>query len=62
MKVDWMALLTVAGATLLTSLAVSVLFVVGIRALSSGSKAGAAASFGACGAVVLYGLYLIVAG
>lgn len=62
MKIDWMALLTVFGATLITSLGVVVLFVLGIRALSSGSKPGAVVSFGACSAVVLYGLYLIVGG
>ncbi|TWP47914.1 hypothetical protein FKR81_29990 [Lentzea tibetensis] len=62
MSINWMALLTVFAATLITSLGVVVLFVLGIRALSAGSKPAAVASFGACSAVVLYGLYLIVGG
>ncbi|GLZ30740.1 hypothetical protein Lesp02_29290 [Lentzea sp. NBRC 105346] len=61
MKINWMALLTVFGATLLTTLAVVVLFVIGIRALSADRKPVAYASFGGCSAVVLFGLYLIVA-
>ena len=60
MKIDWMALLTVFGATLLTTLAVVVLFVVGIRELTAERKPSAYASFGTCAAVVLFGLYLIV--
>ena len=57
-----MALLTVFGATLITTVAVVVLFVLGIRALSAGKKPVAFASWGGCTAVVVYGLYLIVAG
>lgn len=60
MKVDFTALLTVFGATLLTTLVVVTLFVAGIRALSVDKKAPAYASFAGCVAVVLYGLSLIV--
>jgi len=60
MKVDWMALVQVFGATLLTTILVVTLFVVGIRSLSGDKKAPAYASFAGCVAVVLYGLSLIV--
>ena len=60
MTVNWVALLQVFGATLLATLLVVTLFVLGIRALSSDQKAGAYASFAGCVAVVLYGLSLIV--
>lgn len=58
--IKWEALLQVFGATLLVTLLVVTLFVVGIRALSGGKKAGAYASFAGCVAVVLYALSLIV--
>ncbi|MEU7482060.1 hypothetical protein AB0A63_39245 [Lentzea sp. NPDC042327] len=60
MTVNWVALLQVFGATLLVTVLVVTLFVVGIRALSGNRKAGAYASFAGCVAVVLYGLSLIV--
>ena len=60
MTVNWTALLTVFAATLLATVLVVTLFVVGIRALSGGQKAGAYASFAGCVAVVAYGLSLIV--
>ncbi|MFD4676602.1 hypothetical protein ACFWNN_43255 [Lentzea sp. NPDC058450] len=60
MKVDWMALVQVFGATLLTTILVVTLFVVGIRSLSGDRKVPAYASFAGCVAVVLYGLSLIV--
>ncbi|MCX2950785.1 hypothetical protein ACFWN2_21095 [Lentzea sp. NPDC058436] len=60
MKVDWTALLQVFGATLLVTVLVVTLFVVGIRALSGDKKVPAYASFAGCVAVVLYGLSLIV--
>ncbi|MFD9698303.1 hypothetical protein [Lentzea sp. NPDC059081] len=60
MKVDWMALLQVFGATLLATVLVVTLFVVGIRALSGDRKVPAYASFAGCVVVVLYGLSLIV--
>lgn len=60
MKVDVTALLTVFGATLLVTLLVVTLFVLGIRALSNNSKAAAVASFAGCVAAVGYGLFLII--
>ncbi|MEU3646138.1 hypothetical protein AB0E59_22335 [Lentzea sp. NPDC034063] len=60
MKVDWTALLQVFGATLLATILVVTLFVLGIRALSGDKKVPAYASFAGCVAVVLYGLSLIV--
>jgi hypothetical protein len=60
MTVNWTALLQVFGATLLVTVLVVTLFVLGIRALSSDRKAPAYASFAGCVAVVLYGLSLIV--
>ena len=60
MTIKWEALLQVFGATLLVTLLVVTLFVLGIRALSSDKKAPAVASFAGCAAVVLYGLSLIV--
>lgn len=60
MTVNWIALLQVFGATLLVTVLVVTLFVLGIRALSSDKKAPAYASFAGCVAVVLYGLSLIV--
>ncbi|ANZ36119.1 hypothetical protein BBK82_08610 [Lentzea guizhouensis] len=60
MTVNWMALVQVFGATLIVTVLVVTLFVVGIRALSGDKKAGAYASFAGCVAVVLYGLSLIV--
>lgn len=55
-----MALLQVFGATLLVTVLVVTLFVLGIRALSGDKKIPAYASFAGCVAVVLYGLSLIV--
>ncbi|MDX8035950.1 hypothetical protein SK803_37615 [Lentzea sp. BCCO 10_0856] len=60
MTIKWEALLQVFGATLLVTLVLVTLFVFGIRALSSGKKVPAVASFAGCVAVVLYGLSLIV--
>lgn len=60
MSVNWTALLQVFGATLLATVVVVTLFVLGIRALSSDKKVPAYASFAGCVAVVLYGLSLIV--
>jgi hypothetical protein len=60
MTVNWTALLQVFGATLLVTVLVVTLFVLGIRALSSDRNAPAYASFAGCVAVVLYGLSLIV--
>ncbi|WP_434450317.1 hypothetical protein [Lentzea sp. E54] len=60
MTVNWVALLQVFGATLLATVLVVTLFVVGIRALSGGKKVPAYASFAGCVAVVFYGLSLIV--
>ena len=60
MTVNWTALLQVFGATLLVTVLVVTLFVLGIRALSTDKKAPAYASFAGCVAVVLYGLSLIV--
>ncbi|MCG8925208.1 hypothetical protein [Lentzea sp. CC55] len=60
MTVNWVALLQVFGATLLATIVVVTLFVLGIRALSGDRKVPAYASFAGCVAVVLYGLSLIV--
>ena len=60
MTVNWTALLQVFGATLLVTVLVVTLFVLGIRALSTDKKVPAYASFAGCVAVVLYGLSLIV--
>ncbi|NGY66422.1 hypothetical protein G7043_46815 [Lentzea sp. NEAU-D13] len=60
MTVNWTALLQVFGATLLVTVLVVTLFVLGIRALSTDKKMPAYASFAGCVAVVLYGLSLIV--
>lgn len=60
MTIKWEALLQVFGATLLVTVLVVTLFVIGIRALSNEKKGPAYASFAGCVAVVLYGLSLIV--
>jgi hypothetical protein len=60
MTIKWEALLQVFGATLLITVLVVTLFVLGIRALSGDKKVPAYASFAGCVAVVLYALSLIV--
>ncbi|GAA3459565.1 hypothetical protein ACFFSW_21085 [Saccharothrix longispora] len=74
MKIDWAALGAVFGVSLVTVLGLVVLFSLGLRAWSAretareggGSAAlptaGAAACLLACVTVVLFGIYLIVAG
>lgn len=76
MKIDWAALASVFGVSLVVTVALVGLFTVGIVALSKlsapaggnapgGSAAlartGAYACFAACVAAVAYGIYLIVA-
>ncbi|MET4667204.1 MULTISPECIES: hypothetical protein [Streptomyces] len=76
MKIDWAALASVFGVSLVVTVALVGLFTVGIVALSklsataggstSGGSAalartGAYACFAACVAAVAYGIYLIVA-
>ncbi len=73
MKVDWVALGTVFGVSLAVVLGLVVLFSVGLRALSAredarergvsaaGYTAAAGACLLACQAVVVFGIYLIVA-
>ncbi|RKT52757.1 hypothetical protein [Saccharothrix australiensis] len=73
MKVDWAALGTVFGVSLAVVLGLVVLFSVGLRALSAREEArerggsvavptaAAAVCLVACVAVVLFGIYLIVA-
>ncbi|HEX6344247.1 hypothetical protein [Umezawaea sp.] len=74
MKVDWMALATVFAVSIGVVLGLVVLFSVGLRGVSAREAARergengvngtitAGVSFAACTAVVLFGLYLIVAG
>ncbi|MDQ1039526.1 hypothetical protein QFZ75_005942 [Streptomyces sp. V3I8] len=73
MKIDWAALGSVFGVSLLSTVALVGLFTLGIVGLSKretataqgGSAAlavtGAYACFAACAAAVAYGIYLIVA-
>jgi hypothetical protein len=74
MKVDWAALGAVFGVSIGVVLGLVVLFSVGLRGMSAREAARerggngttatvtAGLSFAACAAVVLFGLYLIVAG
>ena len=73
MKVDWMALGAVFAVSIGVVLGLVVLFSVGLRGVSAretaresggngvGGTVTAGFSFAACAAVVLFGLYLIVA-
>ncbi|WNV82560.1 hypothetical protein [Umezawaea sp. Da 62-37] len=73
MKVDWAALGAVFGVSIVVVLGLVLLFSIGLRGVSAreaareGGQSGvngtiaAAISFAACAAVVLFGLYLIVA-
>ena len=70
MTINWMSFLVVAVVAVGSSVAVTVLFSVGVRllAIREGSgrqrsvldSAGLVASFGAAAAIVLYGLWLIL--
>ncbi|MFJ5994654.1 hypothetical protein [Streptomyces sp.] len=73
MKIDWAALGSVFGVSLVVTVALVGLFTLGItglsrreRAVAQGGSAGLAvtgayACFAACAAAVAYGIYLIVA-
>ncbi|MEW2118227.1 hypothetical protein AB0945_24155 [Streptomyces sp. NPDC005474] len=73
MKIDWAALGSVFGVSLVITVAMVGVFTLGIvglsrreRALAQGESAGAAATgayacFAVCAAVVAYGIHLIVA-
>jgi hypothetical protein len=73
MKIDWAALGSVFGVSLVVTVALVGLFTLGITGLSRQEKAsaqggsaalavtGAYACFAACAAAVAYGIYLIVA-
>ncbi|WP_371659046.1 hypothetical protein [Streptomyces sp. NBC_00280] len=73
MKIDWAALGSVFGVSLVITVAMVGVFTLGIvglsrreRAVAQGESAGLAVSgayacFAACAAVVAYGIYLIVA-
>ncbi|MDI9834011.1 MULTISPECIES: hypothetical protein [unclassified Streptomyces] len=73
MKIDWAALGSVFGVSLVVTVALVALFTLGIaglsrreRAVAQGDSAalavtGAYACFAACTAAVAYGIYLIVA-
>ncbi|MFD5159004.1 hypothetical protein ACFWMJ_13150 [Streptomyces hawaiiensis] len=73
MKIDWAALGSVFGVSLVVTVALVGLFTLGItglsrreRAVAEGGSAGLAvtgayACFAACAAAVAYGIYLIVA-
>jgi hypothetical protein len=73
MKIDWAALGSVFGVSLVVTVALVGLFTLGIAGLSRQEKAtaqggsaalavtGAYACFAACTAAVAYGIYLIVA-
>lgn len=75
MTIDWMALLTVAGVSMVFGVGLVAVFSIGVLGLSareaardgdgpvSGSTTGlllCGAAFAICGAAVLYGLYLII--
>lgn len=75
MKIDWAALGSTFGVSLLITLGVVAAFCFGVSALSrretaqvggagegGGALVAAVACFGACAAAVGYGLYLIAAG
>ncbi|MFD0314157.1 hypothetical protein [Streptomyces flavalbus] len=73
MKIDWAALGSVFGVSLVATVALVALFTLGIAGLSRHERAtqrggsdavavtGAYACFAACAAAVAYGIYLIVA-
>ncbi|MFJ4470291.1 hypothetical protein ACIP2X_22845 [Streptomyces sp. NPDC089424] len=73
MKIDWAALGSVFGVSLVVTVALVGLFTLGVTALSRRERAaaqgesaalavtGAYAAFAACAAAVGYGIYLIVA-
>ncbi|MER7641335.1 hypothetical protein [Streptomyces sp. NPDC126522] len=73
MSIDWAALGSVFGVSLVTTVALVAVFTLGITALSRRERAtaqgdsaplaltGAYACFAACTAAVAYGIYLIVA-
>ncbi|MEW1644736.1 MULTISPECIES: hypothetical protein [unclassified Streptomyces] len=73
MDIDWAALGSVFGVSLVTTVALVAVFTLGITALSRRERAtaqggsaplaltGAYACFAACAAAVAYGIYLIVA-
>ncbi|AKN73047.1 MULTISPECIES: hypothetical protein [Streptomyces] len=73
MKIDWAALGSVFGVSLVFTVALVVLFTLGINGLARREKAaarggsaglavaGAYVCFAACAAAVAYGIYLIVA-
>ncbi|MEU0743211.1 hypothetical protein [Streptomyces sp. NPDC006134] len=73
MKIDWAALGSVFGVSLVVTVALVALFTLGIAGLSRRERAaaqggsaalavtGAYACFTACAAAVAYGIYLIVA-
>ncbi|MCX5214631.1 hypothetical protein OG689_36160 [Kitasatospora sp. NBC_00240] len=72
MALDWSALGEVTAVSIGTTVAVAVVFTLGVRAMLShqaarstgrtsvAALAGASLCFLACGAAVLYGLYLII--
>ncbi|GHH73637.1 hypothetical protein ACFRKE_22305 [Kitasatospora indigofera] len=72
MALHWSALGEVAAVSIGATVAVAVVFTLGVRAMlnhqdaresgrgSAAALAGAAVCFLACGAAVLYGLYLII--
>ncbi|MFG3005540.1 hypothetical protein [Streptomyces calvus] len=73
MKIDWAALGSVFGVSLVVTVALVALFTLGINGLSRHERAaaegrsaalavtGAYACFAACAAAVAYGIYLIMA-
>ncbi|MEU5690169.1 hypothetical protein [Actinosynnema sp. NPDC020468] len=69
MTVDWSALGVVSGVSLAVVLGLVVLFATGLRAWSARESGGSVAAatalavgcFGACAALVLFGIHLIVA-
>ncbi|MFG2117309.1 hypothetical protein ACGFRB_32505 [Streptomyces sp. NPDC048718] len=73
MKIDWAALGSVFGVSLVTTVALVGLFTLGVAALAKQERAtaaggsatlartGAYACFALCAAAVAYGIYLIVA-
>lgn len=73
MKIDWAALASVFGVSLVVTVALVGLFTLGIMGLAKqaptaqgggstvSARTGAYACFGLCAAAVAYGIYLIVA-
>ena len=65
--IDWIAFLSVAGASLLAAVVVVGFYSVGLRLLGPSEgpisplrRSGAVACFVVCGAAVLYGVYLVI--